>query len=932
MAKISSNGQKYPQSPKPRHPPPHHALRPSMAAAMASSPAFHLRHPPRLRLLLLSSAYTTSAPYPWLSSWPHPHQRSRLRPPASALDLRPEPSPSSDSDDEDAFGASRSSGRSTMSLILSRLRRAGYSLEDPRASPPPQHPPRGSVEDVFRADDGVLPNARGGFDAVEEEGEEQALGDARFPWERPMPPPEAAPRAARSPTVMAELTLPAAELRRLRHAAMRIKSRTKVGGAGVTREIVEKIREKWKTDEVVRVKVTGAPALNMRLFHEILERKTGGLVIWRSGTSVSLYRGVDYDEPGPTKGSKKNSQSLVMKSSIKGSPSPSLLPTDKVNSGQDSNGALVSDAGKEEIVEQAPEIKYEDEIDKLLDELGPRYSDWPGPLPLPVDADLLPAMVSGYKPPFRVLPYGVRPSLSRWDTTNLRRLARGLPPHFALGRSRQLQGLANAMVKLWEKSSIAKISLKRGVQLTTSERMAEDIKKLTGGVMLSRNNEYIVFYRGKDFLSSELAEALLERERLAKSLQDEEEARRMAASYFSSSDEAYVEPQPTVAGTLGETLEANSKYGNKLEENHADKMARTVEAARHADLVRKLEWKLSLAQRKMDRAERVLGKVETALKPTEGSKPLETITDEERFMFRKLGLRMKAYLLLGRRGVFDGTIENMHLHWKYRELVKILVKAKSFAEVKRIALSLEAESGGVLVSVDKVSKGYAIVVFRGKDYTRPSTIRPRNLLSKRKALARSIELQRHQALSRHFAKLNKRVNQLKAELAQMEGVKEQGDEELYAKLDSAYPSDDDEEDAEDEDDEAYLKSFDSEVAGATAESRDVVDDEADYPDSEDETGDYSEEEDDDEDESFDYDDDEEGRDEAGGGGASAAGFRVDDAGVEFPDGLEGAAESCGGGERNEAAASDGRHSRSEQQPADELTNSRAGAGSSRALL
>lgn len=44
------------------------------------------------------------------------------------------------------------------------------------------------------------------------------------------------------------------------------------------------------------------------------------------------------------------------------------------------------------------------------------------------------------------------------------------------GRSRQLQGLAVAMIKLWEKSSIAKIALKRGVQLTTSERMAEDIK------------------------------------------------------------------------------------------------------------------------------------------------------------------------------------------------------------------------------------------------------------------------------------------------------------------------------------------------------------------------------------------------------------------------------------------------------------------------
>lgn len=44
------------------------------------------------------------------------------------------------------------------------------------------------------------------------------------------------------------------------------------------------------------------------------------------------------------------------------------------------------------------------------------------------------------------------------------------------GRSRQLQGLAVAMTKLWEKSSIAKIALKRGVQLTTSERMAEDLK------------------------------------------------------------------------------------------------------------------------------------------------------------------------------------------------------------------------------------------------------------------------------------------------------------------------------------------------------------------------------------------------------------------------------------------------------------------------
>jgi RNA-binding protein YhbY len=94
--------------------------------------------------------------------------------------------------------------------------------------------------------------------------------------------------------------------------------------------------------------------------------------------------------------------------------------------------------------------------------------------------------------------------------------------------------------------------------------------------------------------------------------------------------------------------------------------------------------------------------------------------------------------------VFDGTVENMHLHWKYRELVKVLINSKNIKEVRSIALSLEAESGGVLVSVDKISKGFAIVLYRGKSYQRPAKLRPQNLLTKRKALARSIELQRHE--------------------------------------------------------------------------------------------------------------------------------------------------------------------------------------------
>lgn len=48
------------------------------------------------------------------------------------------------------------------------------------------------------------------------------------------------------------------------------------------------------------------------------------------------------------------------------------------------------------------------------------------------------------------------------------------------------------------------------------------------------------------------------------------------------------------------------------------------------------------------RAERALSKVEEFLKPAERQAEPDSITDEERFMFRKIGLRMKAFLLLGK--------------------------------------------------------------------------------------------------------------------------------------------------------------------------------------------------------------------------------------------------------------------------------------------
>lgn len=85
----------------------------------------------------------------------------------------------------------------------------------------------------------------------------------------------------------------------------------------------------------------------------------------------------------------------------------------------------------------------------------------------------------------------------------------------------------------------------------------------------------------------------------------------------------------------------------------------------------------------------------------------------------------------------------MHLHWKYRELVKVISKEKyDIKEVENTARILESESGGILVAVERVSKGHAIIIYRGKNYRRPKTLRPKSLLTKREAMKRSLEAQR----------------------------------------------------------------------------------------------------------------------------------------------------------------------------------------------
>ncbi|CAN6916402.1 unnamed protein product [Brassica oleracea] len=711
---------------------------------------------------------------------------------------------------ENGDGGGGGGGSSTMERIVEKLKKFGFVDDDQFQDEDIEHERR-----FVEEEEGNVRNTRGGFSEESPFGAYGGDGEVKFPWEKVNSKEKKEEELVNgvwtakkeSRYSLAEMTLPQAELNRLRNVMFRTKSKMRVKGAGVTQAVVDAIQEKWKSSEIVRLKIEGTNALNMRRMHELLERKTGGLVIWRSGTSIALYK---YKNDTYRDAPAQMNKQIYRRAET----SPSSLPTSRVDHSVEhvhhpQIEKETTNVGNEDRTSHQ-EVEYEDEINELLEGLGPRYTDWQGGYPLPVDADMLPGIVPGYEPPFRVLPYGVRSTLGQKEATSLRRLGKVLPPHFALGRSRQLQGLATAMVKLWEKSLIAKVALKRGVQLTTSERMAEDIKRLTGGMLLSRNKDFLIFYRGKSFLSPEVAEALVEKERLARTFQDEEEQARLRASSGLVVPRVKAYQNHLVStGTLGETLDAASKWGRNLDDDdHVEEVKQEAEKLRSANLVRKLERKLAFAEKRLMKAERALAKVEESLKPSEHRTDTEGITEEERFMFQKLGLRMKAFLLLGRRGVFDGTVENMHLHWKYRELVKILVKAKTFEGAQKVALALEAESGGILVSVDKVSKGYAIIVYRGKDYKRPSELRPKNLLTKRKALARSVELQRRQAIIKHIKVVQARTEELRAEIEQVELVKDKGDQVLYNKLDTAYSSSDEETDGEGDD--IYSETYEEE--------------------------------------------------------------------------------------------------------------------------
>lgn len=403
------------------------------------------------------------------------------------------------------------------------------------------------------------------------------------------------------------------------------------------------------------------------------------------------------------------------------------------------------------------EAQLNEEADRLLDGLGPRFTDWWGEDPLPVDGDLLPAIVPGFRKSFRLLPFGLKPILTDRESTILKRLSRHIPCHFALGRNRSHQGLAVSIIKLWEKCEVAKIAIKRGAQNTNSKIMAEELKKLTGGTLLSRNKYFIVMYRGKDFLPPAVSVAI-------------EERRNWNSCYRKPNND---DVAPFVTNLSSKVMLTNSS--SEIELKEAAKVKRSLMVVRNdksASLdIRKMDAKLSQTNQRIEKTEKQLAELEKNIMPAIIESDKEGISEEERYMLRRVGLRMKPFLLLGRRGVFDGTIENMHLHWKYRELVKIIFNDRYFENAESTARTLEAESGGILVAVERVSKGYAAVIYRGKNYQRPENLRPKTLLNKKKALKRSLEAQRNESLKLHALRISNSIEHLNYKNASIDSTK-----------------------------------------------------------------------------------------------------------------------------------------------------------------
>ncbi|XP_020997015.1 chloroplastic group IIA intron splicing facilitator CRS1, chloroplastic isoform X1 [Arachis duranensis] len=618
-------------------------------------------------------------------------------------------------------------------------------------------------------------NFDGYFGKLEENGDDDdekvRRCKRRMPWEKDEKSVLFVRLKKEKPVTAADLTLDKVLLKRLRSEAAKMRIWVKVKKLGVTQDVVDEIKRTWRNNELAMLKFDIPLCKNMDRAREIVELKTGGLVVWSRKDTLVVYRGCNYQltstssqkvYPRYIRGKTKNPYETNMAESVK-SNNTSDMPSRNGNL-NDSASTCIQEVN-------CSGSLYERETDRLLDGLGPRFVDWWYPKPLPVDADLLPEVVPGFKPSFRLCPPYSSAKITDYELTYFRKLAKPLPVHFVLGRNRRLQGLAAAILKLWEKSLIAKIAIKFGVPNTDNESMANELKLLTGGVLLLRNKYYIILYRGNDFLPSNVASLVEMRELELKSYQFHEEVARMRANEVISFGD-YAQEETSTSGSLTEFEEIQTMLKDVKKVKADLNIQLEAEIYRLERQLKEQQRKAFILNKKIERSAAELAKLDAAWTPAEKDADIEIMTDEERQRFRKIGLKMSGLLVLGRRGIFDGVLEGLHQHWKHTEVVKVITKQRLISRVIYTAKMLETESGGILVSVDKLKEGHAIIIYRGKNYQRPSEKVAKNLLTKRKALQRSLEMQRLGSLKFFAHQRQQTISDLKLKLGELQQKKE----------------------------------------------------------------------------------------------------------------------------------------------------------------
>ncbi|XP_076956584.1 putative CRM domain-containing protein At3g25440, chloroplastic [Bidens hawaiensis] len=182
----------------------------------------------------------------------------------------------------------------------------------------------------------------------------------------------------------------------------------------------------------------------------------------------------------------------------------------------------------------------------------------------------------------------------------------------------------------------------------------------------------------------------------------------------------------------------------------------------------KILFKLRKAQRKEKQLLEALNKIE----PKESSETThdpEILTPEEHFYFLKMGKKSKNYVPIGRRGIYQGVILNMHLHWKKHETLQVRIKTFTPDEVKDMAVELARLSGGIVLDIDNDD---TIIMYRGKNYSQPPTeiMSPRVTLPRKKALDKSKYKDALRAVRRYIPRLEQDLELLREKAENEPGV------------------------------------------------------------------------------------------------------------------------------------------------------------------